>query len=96
MIQTLWLDDIVVDDFDFKATFRGRRQILDELPQLRSAHSICAIDSDWPVELLSPCCSFECRSCLLVVSLLGWFTIFIGCANRVQTAGDVMELWCGE
>lgn len=96
MIQTLWLDDIVVDDFDLKATFRGRRQVLDELPQLRSAYSICTIDSDGPVEFPSPCSSFECGSYFLVVSLLGRFTIFIRCAFRVQTAGDVMELWCGK
>ena len=90
IIQTLWLDDIVVDDFDLKATFRSSRQILHELPQLRSTYSICTVDSDWPIELLSPCRSFECRSYFLIVSLLGWFTIFIGCVFRVQTAGDVM------
>ncbi len=96
MIQTLWLDDIVVDNFNLKATVRGGRQILDELPQLRSAYSICTIDSDWPIEFPSPCRSFECCSYFLVISFLGRFTIIIGCAFRVQTAGNVMKLWRGK
>ena len=96
MIQTLWLDDIVVDDFDFKATFRGRRQVLDEFPQLGSAYPIGTIDGNWPIEFSSPRRSFECRSYFLVVSLLGWFTIFVRCAFRIQTTCDVMELGCGK
>ena len=96
MIQTLWLDNIIVDDFNLKTIFRGGRQILDKLPQLRSAYSICTIDSDWPIEFPSPCRSFECRSYFLVVSLLGWFAILVKCALCIQTAGDVMELWCGK
>ena len=96
MIQTFWLKDIVVDDFDLQATFRCRRQILDELPQFRSAYSVCTIDGDWPIELPSPCRSFECRSYFLIVSLLGRFTIFIRRAFGVQTACDVMKLWCGK
>lgn len=96
IVQTLWLDDIVIDDFDLQATFRGRGQILDELSQLRSTYPICTIDSDWPIELPSPCRNFECGSYFLVVSLLGWFTIFVRCAFRVQTAGDVMKLWGGK
>lgn len=96
MIQTLWLDDIVVNDLDLKATFRGRWQILDELPQLWSTNSICTIDSDWPIELSSPCRSLEGRSYLLVIAFFGWFTILIWCIFRIQTTGDVMELRCGQ
>ena len=94
MVQTLRLDNIVVDNFDLKATIGGGRQIFDELPQLRSAYSVCTIDSDWPIELASTRRSFECRSYFLVISFLSWFTVFIRCVFSIQTAGDIMELWC--
>lgn len=96
MIQTLWLKDIVVNDLDLKATFRGRRQVLDELPQLWSANPICTIDSDWPVEFPSPCRSFEGRSYLFVIAFFGRFAILIWCIFRIQTTGDVMKLWRGQ
>ena len=94
MVQTIWLDDVVVNDFDLETTIRGRRQTLDELPQLRSTNSICTVDSDRPIEF--PCAyrSLKRRSYFLVISFLGWFAIFIRCVFRVQTTGNVMELWC--
>ena len=94
MVQTIWLDDVVVDNFDLETTVRGRRQILEELPQLRSTYAICTVDSDWSIELPCACRSLKRRSYFLIISFLGWFTIFIGCIFRVQTTGNVMELWC--
>ena len=96
IIQVLRFNDVIVDDFDLKATCRGRRQILDEFPELRSANSISTVDSDRSIEFSSPCSSFERGSHFLVVPLLCWFSIFIGCVFRVQTTGDVMELWCSQ
>ena len=83
MVKTLWLNDIVVDDFDLKATIRGRRQIPDELSQLRSAYSIGTIDSDWPIKLPSTCRSLESSRYFLVISLLRRFTVIIRCIFRV-------------
>ena len=96
MIQALRFNDVVVDDFDLKTTFRYRRQILNEFTELGSANSISTVDSDWSIEFSSPCSSFECGSNFLVVSLLCWFSILIGCVFRVQTTGDVVELWCSQ
>ena len=83
MVKTLWLNDIVIDDFDLKATIRDRRQMLDKLPQFRSAYSICTVDRDWPIEFPSACRNLECSSYFLVISFLRRFTILIRCTFGV-------------
>ena len=80
MVKTLWLHDIVIDDFDLKATIRDRRQMLDELPQLRSAYSICTIDRDWPIEFPSAGRNLERSSYFFVITFLRRFAILIRCA----------------
>lgn len=96
MVQALWLNDVVIDDLDFKAALRGRREIFDEFPKLWPSYTIRTVHRDGSVELLMSRCSFERRSRFLVVSLLCWFAILISCAFGVQTAGYVVELRSGE
>jgi len=96
VVQALWLDNVVIDDFDLKPTIRWGGQMFDQLPQLWPSYTVCTVDSDRSIELLASHRSFERGRCFLIVSLLGRFAILIRGALGVQATGDVVELRCGQ
>lgn len=69
-IQSLWLDNVVVDHENLKTSLLYR-QVLVELGELGSTNTIGAVDGQLSAPLLSFHCSLERCAELLVVTNFG-------------------------
>lgn len=88
-IQTLRLDDIVVDDDDLKS-FLFRWEVLDQLSQLRTTHTIGTVNGQTAIWLLALQGSLEGLAKLLIVSDLGGLAVLIPGALGIQTPHNIV------
>lgn len=93
-VQPIRVDDIVVDNLDFNTTLLGRRQVLDQLPELRSANAVGTVDSKRSLDLDVLHHPLECLRKLDVVSLFCRLAILVRSPQRVQGAHNVVQLGC--
>lgn len=88
MVETGWVDHVVVDHLDVD----GGAQELDEFPQLRASNTIGTIDSQRSLYLDSPHDLLEGLRQLLIVTLLGRLAVLVLCSEGVLAAHDIVEL----
>ena len=96
IIETIWLHDIIIDDFDLQAAFGWSRKVLDELGQLWTTNTVSTVNCDPAIEFFASHGLFECGGHLFVIALFSRFAISVSCANCIDTASNVVELGSGK
>lgn len=91
-IQTVGVDDVVVDNFDIKTTLLSTGQILDQFPQFRSTNAVRTVNSQAALDLDTPHDSLESLCKLLIITLLGRLAVLILCPKSVLAADDIVQL----
>lgn len=94
-VQTVRVDNIVIDDLDIKAALLSARQMLNGFPQLRATDAICTINSQATIDLDAPHHSLESLGKLLIIALLGRLTVFVLCSKGVLATDNIVQLRCG-
>jgi hypothetical protein len=94
-IKDLRTEDIVIDDPDIKAS-NILGDDLKQFCQLGAANTICTVDRELALDLLSPQSTDKRLRQLLVVSGLADLAVGLGGTLGVDAAGQVVQLGRGE
>ncbi len=92
-VEILWLQNVVIDDFDFD---EFPWQVFDELAQFGASNTVCAIYCDGTVRLAMLHRLLEGGRELLVVSILADIPIRVLCSLGIHATDEIMQLWCRE
>lgn len=96
MVQALRLVNIVIDDLDIETTVSRSGQVLEQLEQLGTSDTVCAVNSQMTLRLCVFHGLLEGSGQFLVVSLLADLAVFILSSLRVDATDQVVKLRGGE
>lgn len=91
-VESLRLQNVIIDYVDIDPTVLRVRKIFDELLQLWSTDTICTVDSNGALNSSTVHDRLESCGHFLVIAFFGSLTICIFCTSSVDTADHVMEL----